>query len=669
MLDDREIRIIKYLYNNRDKFCTSKEIGYNVALSEKTIRNSINDISKKLPKESFNIISKKGSGFKIIINDHSKYIDYMYKSESKFNKINQIYDKEGREKYILENILLENKTITFEDVLNSLFISESTLKRDIYRLKNKLKEYNLDLNKDFRSILKISGTELDKRHFILDFFFSNVYSNSFVMEIEELSLFNQNTISQLLIILLDEIREYKISVNDYIIQNLVIHFALLIERVNKDFVIDNYFYDEDLFNFKDDKIYDLTKSIAHRISKSFNITLPTEEKKYIYLQLLSKTKPIFCENKKSFNNEKKVINLLSYLSKKLNINLLEDSLFINNFMEHIRSLENRVDTGLYVTNPLKNKIIDKYKDYFDLVVKSFDKFAIFKDKALTNDEWAYIVIYLLSAIERNKCNKKIKVLIVCASGFSTGLMLKSRIDNEYNNIITIKGVLGYYEISSKNFDDVDLIISTIDLDGLFIAIPFVKVSAFLDSNDLKIIDEKIKELKKSDSISNFIEDEEDKDLNNIKINENKELFDKYFSNNYFYINMEKTEKNKALDYIYNALSKDMDEREKFKNETILRETFGDIVFNEIIAIPHPVKPIKDEGKIFVYISKEDIYWDFNHKKVRIIFYISPPDKYDEEFEKIIKIFPKILKDDIFIQKLVRVNDLQEFKNNILKKID
>lgn len=655
MLSDREIRIIKYLFNNREKYCTSKEIGYNVGFSEKTIRDSINNISTKIPKDVFEISSKRGKGFKIHIYSDDKYMDYLYESKRNINNIDHIYDKEGREKFILENLLLENKKITFDNLISRLFISESTLQRDIYDLREKLVDYELDIIKDKNGVLTIKGKELNKRHFILDFFFSERYSNSFINELGDLNLFDRHTISQLLIILLDEIREYKISVNDYIIQNLVIHFALVIERVRKNCIVDK---NVDISKRVDEKIYKFSQAVIDRISKSFHISLPQEEKNYIYLQLLAKTKVDHVESSKSLLSNRKITNLIKYLSKNLGINLLEDTVFINGFTEHLYSLNKRVESGLFVSNPLTDQIKSLYKSYFDLVREAFEKYEIFLNTDVPDDEWSYIVIYILSALERNKQNTKLNVLIVCASGFSTGLMLKSRIQNEYNNTINIKEVVGYYEIGSRNLDNVDFIISTIDLDGLVIPIPYVKVSVFLDDTDCSLIDKLINEIKASDNML---------DLNDSSTKEEshkEKLFNKYFSTTNFYIDDKEANKDQVLDRIFKSLATNPSLEKKFREETLLRDRFGKVVFKNQIAIPHPVHPLKAKGEVFSYISRKNIYWN-DEDKVSLVFFISPPSLADTDFEKMIAVFTKLLKDKEAIENLKSVENFEEFKEIIL----
>lgn len=642
MLSDREIKIVKFLYKNQSKYVSSNTIGFNVGFSEKTIRNSINDICNKISKKIFEIDSVRGKGYRLIINNYNEYIDLIYKLKKGRG---QICDKDGREKYILEILLLENCSVNFRKISKILYVSDSTLQRDIYNLNRKLRDYKLYLEKNKDDSLSVRGEEIDKRHFILDYFFSGRFSNSFLSNMDEVDIFDKDIIRQLLLILLDEVRNHKISVNDYTIENLVVHFALLIERIKRNCIINDCF---ELTYIDNKNIYNFSLDICARISKTFGIDLPVKEKNYIFIQLLSKTKSSILSVESNY--DMRYIGLIKHISKKLKVDLLEDDVFLNSFLEHLASLEKRVESGFLVSNPLTDKIVSKYKVYLDLVKESFDKFLGWKD--LTDDEWSYLVIYIISAIERNKVNNKLKILVVCASGFSTGLMLKTRISNEYSRTFRIVGVLGYYELSSENLVDIDLIISTIDLEGLLIPVPYVKVSVFLDEDDLNLIDRKIKEIRYEKSHSKSFVSEDD-----VKNN----LFDKYFSQENFYINSRQISRNGALSLIYKSLSYDEKIQKMYKQETDLREKFGSVVFGDIISIPHPVHPIETKGKIFTIISSEDIFWDDLHKNVRIVFYVSPPRGIDRDFEKVIAIFTKIIRNEQLIKQLSEIKDFEEFR--------
>ena len=69
----------------------------------------------------------------------------------------------------------------------------------------------------------------------------------------------------------------------------------------------------------------------------------------------------------------------------------------------------------------------------------------------------------MAAKERYKEQRKYNVLVICATGYGSAQMLKSRIENELGNLILIADVIGYYEINDEKLKGIDFIISSIDL--------------------------------------------------------------------------------------------------------------------------------------------------------------------------------------------------------------
>ena len=100
--------------------------------------------------------------------------------------------------------------------------------------------------------------------------------------------------------------------------------------------------------------------------------------------------------------------------------------------------------------------------------------------SLTPNEIAYIALHFMAAKERYKEQRKYNVLVICATGYGSAQMLKSRIENELGNLILIADVIGYYEINDEKLKGIDFIISSIDLSNLIFNIPVFTVSVFFD---------------------------------------------------------------------------------------------------------------------------------------------------------------------------------------------
>ncbi len=76
----------------------------------------------------------------------------------------------SRQEHILKELILNPKGIQIDAVLKQLYISKSTLDRDIANIKNELQEHGLHLNRKTGDIVFIGGDELLIRRMYMEFF-------------------------------------------------------------------------------------------------------------------------------------------------------------------------------------------------------------------------------------------------------------------------------------------------------------------------------------------------------------------------------------------------------------------------------------------------------------------------------------------------------------------
>ena len=94
------------------------------------------------------------------------------------------------------------------------------------------------------------------------------------------------------------------------------------------------------------------------------------------------------------------------------------------------------------------------------------------------------------AVENYRKNEKREtdknIVVVCKYGYGTSQLIKGRLDYIYK-VKNIK-VLPYEEYLSYNLDNIQLIISSLNLEKSDRNIPIIKVSPLLDDNDIKKLD-------------------------------------------------------------------------------------------------------------------------------------------------------------------------------------
>src|SRR5699024_5331279 len=85
------------------------------------------------------------------------------------------------------------------------------------------------------------------------------------------------------------------------------------------------------------------------------------------------------------------------------------------------------------------------------------------------------------------------------TGMGSAQMLRNRLENEFGQSIQIVDVISYYQLNESQLEDVNLIVSTIDISVSFFSIPVVRVSVFLTESDIAQIDAYIKDRSSTDS--------------------------------------------------------------------------------------------------------------------------------------------------------------------------
>ena len=388
----------------------------------------------------------------------------------------------------------------------------------------------------------------------------------------------------------------------------MIHIALSIRRIAEGFKIAKLNEKIDIQNLEERKV---AKKILARISQVTGIDFPVEEIDYITLHLISK----------SMGKGNTVAeNVIFTIRKELQQAIIEfapqfqgDFQLLEGLVTHLSTMLIRLESQVNLENPMATEIQQKYNDMYVLAEKVIDSMWIFKNFSLSVDEIAYVALHFMAAKERFKEQNKYNILVICATGYGSAQMLKSRIENEFGNIVKIVDVIGYYEIDDEKLKGIDFVISSIDLSSLIFSIPVFTVSVFLTDEEIKKIKSGIAQLSKSGHR-----------LPEKKVNPKQiQNFDDYFSKEAFMV-FEKTTKEEVLDCLIHSI--ESDERDCFvcrmKKMIQQREQLSSVVFSEQIAVPHPIQAMAKHHRIAVAVIPEGLYWNEEFQNIKFVFLTS-----------------------------------------------
>lgn len=612
MLNKKEKQIIQYLTKDKEQFVTSKELAAHMGCSDRTIRTYYKTLVEKLDNHSgLDLISKQGYGYKLDILDDDAYADFLEENHINDHHFNyqSVTDINDRYNFLLNKLLFEQNEIYFDDLADELFVSRSTLSSDFKKIREKFKPYHLKIESKANKGVYVMGQERDKRRFIMDYFIDSGFINTMHSYVDNELLNQRISFEELTIIVLDECREGGLKLSDFVIQNLVIHIALAIRRITEGFRISKVSDDEVVLRGLAERR--VAENILKRVSVSTGIHFPIEEVDYITLHLVSKGHGNSCHISEVLQEQVRQ-ELIDSIDQ-INPTVKNDFQLIEGLLAHLSTMYIRLQGKVVMENPLTAEIQANYRDMYQLAERVVSNMPTFSPYTLSPNEIAYIALHFMAAKERYKEQRKYNVLVICATGYGSAQMLKSRIENELGNLVSITDVIGYYEINDEKLKGIDFIVSSIDLSNLMFNIPVFTVSVFLNDEELKDIKQGIAHL--NTSMANVEDHQAELTV--------KDVFDDYFSEDYFFLMSDAT-KEDVLKKLAESIS--VNENDQFEKRLLdmmkQREAMSSIVFGENIAVPHPLKAVGSKHHFAVAIVKNGVKWDEQYPSIKIIFLMS-----------------------------------------------
>ncbi|EOT4863399.1 TPA: BglG family transcription antiterminator [Streptococcus pyogenes] len=626
MLSKKELAIITFLIHHKEQFVSSATLAEVIGMSDRTVRKYLKELISSLPEHGAHIISKQGRGYCLEI-DHSMAFDIFWQesvtSKKRLADVTQVEESVDREDYVLHKFFFEDAVQDFEELCQELYISRTTLKHVLAGIKERIIPYQLELEITHQHI-QIRGKEEDIRHFIMDYFFVTSFDNTLSTMVGNTFLEGIN-FAEIMIIVLDECRDAKLKLSDFVMNNLVLHIALMVQRIRSGCPLE-------LFSIpiaiRQSDEYQVALRILYRVEEVMGIRFPKEEANYIALHL--KVKHSVGKHWQDDNTDEKLQDHLkaciAKISQLTGMTLETDTNLFQGLLAHMMPLTTRLENHIQLTNPLTEEIKSQYPEIFTLTKQTFSDLLVCQKNDVSDDEWAYISLHLMAAIERYSNRHKLRVLVVCATGYGSAMMLKNRLEKEFEGRLRIVDVISYYEITEERLKTVDLIISSISLANLMFLTPVITVSVFLSNQDIETIRQFIGEqegIKKEVSLPS-----------QMSLAKAEQLLTGVFSPNRFLYLDEKISKEDLLLRMIACLDEAGTETfvEDFYHQMVLRENYSPVIYGEVLAFPHPANPMTYSEQVVVAICREPLEWDKAHQAVHFVFLLSPSKGYNHRLK-------------------------------------
>ena len=623
-MENLVVRIFRILKDG--KYHTSLELADILNISDRTCRKYIKILSEILIKKNIEIESKPRFGYLLKDNNISE-------NELFHNEVKKIPNSANdRVMYLINKLIYDGGYIKLFDVSEEIYISSKTLSQDLKKVEELLENYNLTLDRKPYYGIRLQGDEINIRNFHIDILEKRLNENDIEDDIKLKIVEIAENISI-------NFREKNIKISDISLQNLAISFYVTLNRIDKNYLIEDIIENEDeLFKVKKGEI----KACINDLKNIFNLKKDMSERDIDYLTIRFMTTETMTyssiKNLDVKDIQKLIEDIFFYINVTFKIDLSNDEMLYKNLYTHLIALVIRLRFGIKIQNPLIDDIKKNIPFEYNLSQYVCSRIGEKYSKELSEDEVGYIAVILHMAKEINKRNRKKNILLICPSGRGISKFLTYTFKNSFSEYLNEINACGLSDLKYINLYEIDIVFSLVD-DKLNINKPVYKIKYFLNSDDL----EDIKKI----------------------LDDNKEYINSIFDKDLFFHFEEKINKKDLISFVSNKFKKYIKLDDDLESLIIEREKLGMTEISENVAIPHPIHVIPNINKIAVCLLDKSIKWINNEVQIVLFMLINNSNG---ENEKIYKLLTKVVNDKKIIDKILK-NPIYENYINILKELE
>lgn len=643
LYNKRMIQILDMLIQNK-KVLSSDQIALSIGVSSRTIRNDIKELNTLMKSHGASILSEAGSGFYLKVNDQEAFRDLMkdIQDEEEGETDNIIpSDPKERANYIMQKLLrstLDSSVVIDPyDLADEVFISMSTLKKDIRQIDKMLERFSLKVGISQKKGVHIIGDEVNIRYCISEFIFkhNDLYLDKetpFLDDIVDIDVYQQ--IKE---ILLEIMQKYEIRLTDIAFKNLIVHIVIILKRAKHQQRID--YDDEEIKNLESHVEFLAAKDVLEKIHEVMKLNI-TDEVHYLTQHLISSKKFLttdFANDQEEYEFKKEIQAILYRIKEETSVDLSDDIQLINGLVVHLSVALQRLRFHMNVRNDFLDYMKNNYPFAFELAVKA-SEFVESAFQIKTNEnEIGLLAIHFGAALERKGLNEKKKTFeacIVCATGMATAMLMKERVKQFFQDRIHVVKTCPLYEVNQELIDTMDIILTTVPIKD-FQSDKIVQTQLLLDMQDVS-------------NIEAFITNHS---INHAQF---KEIFreDLYFSN------VRLKTRDEVLHYITDQMVEKGYMNTKTKQTVFKREEMATTELGSLVAMPHSIDSDKEEASVSVTILEKPIIWD--QEKVQVVILLNIPKSKYQMWENVFKTLYNFLIRDFGVGKLTKGCTYDEF---------
>lgn len=632
MLNEKQKDLLTFLEKHKDSWITSKELAAYCECTTRTIRNRVASINAELPG-------------KITAST------YGYRLNTEIKAIGEQPLRNDRKSRILLELLKKSADgIDIYELADNLFISESTLKADIQQMKKEFTAKNIQIIFE-KDTVKLVGTERAKRRYMI----SLLYDESNLQEKLKASI--QQMIGYISLAALQEMIRtvfagHEIRINQYTLNNIVLHYAISIERIRQGHIIKKQTDNQD---FQTKREYELAKEIADKLAEEYAIDFSEGELEQLALLFIG------IQNETSANSKNKQLkevvdekiitalhDVLKQVKKTYLIELGDDQEFFNKLAIHVQSLYHRSKYDTFARNSSLLDLKTAYPLIYDISVYISsliqEKLAIW----FNEDEISFIALHIGSFLGTQKNSiEQASLLLVANDYHDLSENIVAKLENAFGEQIFIK-TANEAAIKAQSYD----MLLTTDHSIAERYERAIFIQPLLHQNDLRKIEKRIYQIKEQKQ--------------KVKMHQYIDQFipaELYFNQ----VDLAAATPKAIRKQINQRLLHNGYVGEDFLQSVEKRESMSSTGFPSGIAIPHAIEISAVKSSVAVMTLQEPVMWEAY--PVKLIAFVTISKDESKVFNDFFERFIEIVSDAVNTKQLSASSSYAEFIGRLKGMVD
>ncbi|GLK17052.1 BglG family transcription antiterminator [Herbiconiux flava] len=635
-------RLLEYLAETTD-WVTAGELADRLGVTTRSVRSYVTSV--KTAAKPLEVIASSTSGYRLNREAYASFLAGLRVRDAEPGS------PRDRVHAIIRGLGDAPDGLDVYDLAATMYVSESTVEADLRKAKLLVEDAGLGLTRR-GSVVALTGSELNRRR-LLSRLFRDESAQGF-LDLQNIQReFLSGDLTAFKSALIEMLDGNGYFVNEYSIDNVLLHIAIAVDRVAKKQSIGPG--DEDA-RPASATVRDVAAQLDGLVRAHFDAGLSPRELDYLSVLLTTRVltpghdQPAEAVADSYLEPDdlaamRRIVRLASeeYLVD------LDDEDFIVRLSLHIRNLVARAQEKSFSRNPMTRSIKSTFPMIYELAVFIASQIQRREGIVINDDEIAYIALHVGSHLERqNLREERVTCAIVCPNYYDMHVILRQRLEAELGSELQVDVVITRADVDWAALSS-DIVVTTISVPAARDNV--VVIQPFLTKGDIEAVRRAITTVRR----------------HRRRMLLKDELL-QYFDERLFRRNLHAGDESAMIRTLGDSMVALGIIDESYVEGAIERERMSSTAFTDTIAVPHAMAMSASRTAIAIVVNETPMTWGENRVNViaLIAFSSSGRRAFQTVFDQLVEVFSD--RDDV--QRIVRrATDFASFIDELVHVMD